>query len=111
MDVKLSPKEHRPTAFSLLRPSTILTVSATAYTKALKGACQGYDRDPDEAMLGFRRGYQCAELLCDTSGDREEHGMEYSRFFAQIDFAKAYDSILHTAIWHRMRRRGCRKCW
>lgn len=61
VDVRLLPKQHRPTEFRLSRPITILTVSAKAFTKVLKRACENYDRNLDEAMFGFRRGYQCAE--------------------------------------------------
>lgn len=53
VDIKLLPTEHTPIAFRRLRPMTILTVSAKAFTKALKGACESHDRDLDEAMLGF----------------------------------------------------------
>lgn len=45
---------------------TVLIVSVKAFTKALLRACEPYDQNPDEAMLGFRRGSQCAELISAT---------------------------------------------
>lgn len=92
----------------LMRPITVLAVSAKANTKALLHACEPFDLNPDEAMLGLRKGYQCAELI---SAMRlfVERSLEWQTplFFAQLDFAKAYyDSVIHTAVWRIMRRRS-----
>lgn len=93
--------------FRLLRPITVLAMSAKANTKALLRACEPVGLNPDEIVLGFRKGYQRAELISARRLLVERH-LEWQTplFFAQLDFAKAYDSVMHTAVWRSMRRRG-----
>lgn len=91
-DVRLLPKEQRPTLFRLLGPITVLAVRAKANTQAVLRACNPFDVNPYEATLGFRKRYQCAEVKFATRL-LIERSLEWQTtlFFAQLGFAKAYD--------------------
>lgn len=58
-------------------------------------------------MLGFRKSDQCAELVHILRGPVEK-STDWSTplFIAQVDFARAYDSVLHSAVIRAMTRRG-----
>lgn len=64
-------------------------------------------REPRRIRVGVPEGVQCADLISATRL-LVERALEWQipHFFAQVDFAKAYGSVMHSAIWRCMRCRG-----
>lgn len=70
-------------------------------------ALEAYDVDCSPWHMGFRKTYSCAELVAMMRlvlDRRQEWGLPTR--IAQIDFARAYDSVRHAAIYRSMKKRG-----
>lgn len=65
--VRLLAKERRLVQSKLLWPISVLPVSAKAYSNLLLEAVEPYDIALDEGMVGFRKNFQCAELISISS--------------------------------------------
>lgn len=86
-----------PTAFSLLRPIAILPNTAKLWSPYMFEILAEYDQ-PDPSRTGFKNGHFCAELLSVMRlviEPRITWGMD--THVAQVDIARAYDSIHHPA--------------
>lgn len=105
--IRLLAKISAPSLFELLRPIAVFKASAKLWSRCFFGALQQYDTVPNNAHMGFKKSYACAELVLVVrlllSKTAE---WELETHLAQVDFARAYDSIWHTAILVAMRRGG-----
>lgn len=113
VQVQLLPKQAAPTEFRLLRPINLLVTSCKALSRAFLRKAEPHDTGSDGqgkadmAMQGFRRGFQCAELI-HTLRAVVEKATQWSVpvYISQVDFARAYDSGRHPAIRRAMLRGG-----
>lgn len=93
-----------------LRPIAILPASANLWSKVCFHKLPAFDVAHNEAHLGFCPGCSCVELVTTTRlavERRLERGM--TTRLEQWDFARAYDSVVHSAPWLAMRQ--CRSSW
>lgn len=112
VNVTLLPEVPGPTAFTALRPITILQADAKIRSKLTLRQTEAHDgrncpdARPAAAQMGFRRGYQCAEVIAIVR-DLLERCTEWDTplCVSQMDFARAYDSIKHAALIRAMERR------
>lgn len=100
VQVSLLPKVSAPKAFKALPPITILQTSTQSFSKVLQikavpceSVCSG-GAEASDAMMGFRRSFQCAERTM-TMRRSVERSLEWgvAVVASQIDFARAYGSI------------------
>lgn len=113
MQAKLPPEAKVPQSFKTLRPTSILSTSHGHVSRVRlqkSEACDlGIDGSevPGQAMMGFRKGQQSAESVHVLRSLRKKAAEWCSPLlFAQVDFAHAYDSVLHGAVVRTMLRRG-----
>lgn len=112
INVTLLPNITAPTVFTGLRPITILSADAKIRSKLTLRQTEPNDgrncshARPDAAPMGFRRGYQCAEVIA-VVRDLVERCTEWDTplCVSQVDFARVYDSIKHAAVIRAMERR------
>lgn len=105
VEVKRLPKEKPPQVFKTGAPH-LYSAHELHKCEACDSAIDG-SGTPDRAIMGFRKEYQCAELVHVPRGITEK-AAEWGtpRFFSQVDFGRAYDSVLHSAVVRAMLRRG-----
>lgn len=106
-DVSLLPKANAPTAFKMLRPIAILLASAKLWSRCFFTILGEYDTGCSASHLGLRLGHSCSELVTTVRLLLERRGEWRLRTcLVQIEFARAYDSIVHAAILDAMSRRN-----
>lgn len=112
-NVKLVAEEAMSEEFELLRPISILASSSKWFSRICLDIAQEVDvgttgtGSADNCVLGFRKGYQCAELVNATRESVKRcTGWDLPLCICQLDFAQAYDSLRHEAVWNAMHRRG-----
>lgn len=99
-------EDRRANFDQILRPIAILKASAKRWSSCFYGALEKYDITPNAAHMGVKKTYACVESVQVVRlllSERSEWGLETR--IAHADFARAYDSILHTATV-AMRCRG-----
>lgn len=106
----IAPKAPGPRNLKHLRHITRLPADTTQQSKAMLRLAEPDDGQhctegrPHAEMMGFRRGYQCAEVFTVM---RMERAMEVAApaCVAQVDLVRAYDSVRHAAVVMAMERR------
>lgn len=113
LGVSLLPELANPHLVQALRPITIVPAHLKVQSKVVFGQLQGHggahtaDGIPDPAIMGFRRGSQCAEVVSLLRGVVEKSTVwSQPVCVAQLDFARAYDSVKHLAVARSMSKRG-----
>lgn len=87
--VRLLSKVNARTLFKLLRPIAILVASAKLWSRCFFVALEAYDTVLNQAHMGFKKTYGCAELVLLIRlplSKRAEWGLQ--ALLAQEDFAR-----------------------
>lgn len=106
-DISLLPKASAPMDFKQLRPVAVLQACAKLWSRCMLPALQKYDVGCSPAHMGFRKAYSCPEFVATMRLvlARRMDWRDDTRI-SQIDFARAYDSVRHQAIYKSMGRRN-----
>lgn len=105
MQVQLLLEERAPIVFEFLRPIAILPTSCKTSSLVMLHICECHD-------LGLHAGTQKTPTSAPIFHIPSEPSVEKATgssvrlFVAQVDFARVYDSVLHSAVIRAMRRRG-----
>lgn len=96
--------QYGPSRFSRQAPNCSRRPSKEKVEPSEANYCG--DAEAANAMVGFRRSFQFAELIT-TTRLLLDRALEWGEtaMMAQIDFARAYDSVRHGAVLESMRTR------
>lgn len=95
----------QPTGIVFLQPITILPTGAKIEFRVMLNLLQPHDTAAYECMLGFKKTYECADVL-QTIRCEVERCTEFSTpmCVAQLDFAREYDSARYTPLAKSMQK-------
>lgn len=91
----------------MLRPVAILTASAKIWSRTMFLLLERYDTNCSPFHLGSGKAHSCPDpvtIVCLLLEQRGEWGLKTCML--QLDLARAYDAVRHTAILKSMVKRG-----